>query len=72
MSRDYAFDPELLRDDLAAYALGALEGPRRPSWSAISKAARRAASGSSWLRPAVELLPGSVEQRTPPRACVIA
>jgi hypothetical protein len=59
---------EEMRDDLAAFAIGALD-------DAESDAIRRHVSGCEsceeylrWLQPAVDLLPASVEQLEPPRS----
>lgn len=66
MSRDFHADPELLRDDLAAYSLGALGGTEEAELDRHLERCDTCREQVRWLRPAVDLLPGTVEQRTPP------
>lgn len=66
MSRDFHADPELLRDDLAAYSLGALGGAEEAELDRHLERCDACRERVRWLRPAVDLLPGTVEQRTPP------
>ena len=68
MSRNYHADPELLRDDLAAYSLGALEATEMADLERHLDGCEACRERLLWLRPAVELLPGSVVQRTPPES----
>ena len=57
-----------LRDDLAAYALGALDEREAGAIEDHLAGCDRCRERLRWLAPAVDLLPGSVEQRTPPPA----
>jgi anti-sigma factor RsiW len=67
MSADRA-ECESLRDDLAAYALGALDDDDgRPVERHLDGCAR-CREHLLWLTPAVDLLPGTVEQQTPPES----
>ena len=60
-----ARDGERLRDDLAAYALDALDRDEAAALERHLEGCELPRPGA-WLRPAVDLLPASVEQRTPP------
>lgn len=66
MSRDFHADQELLRDDLAAYALGGLGGAEEAELERHLERCDACREMVRWLRPAVDLLSGTVEQRTPP------
>ena len=55
-----------LRDDLAAYALGALEEPEAERLRAHLEGCEECQRQLRWLEPAVELLPRTVEQLEPP------
>ncbi len=68
MSRDVHADAELLRDDLAAYSLGALEATEEAELERHLDGCDACRERLLWLRPAVDLLPGSVVQRTPPES----
>jgi anti-sigma-K factor RskA len=57
---------EALRDDLAAYALGALPATEASELERHLAECDACRERLRWLRPAVDLLPASVEQRTPP------
>jgi anti-sigma factor RsiW len=57
---------EELRDDLAAYALGALEGDDLRALEEHLAGCEACAEYLTWLAPAVDLLPESVEQIEPP------
>ena len=59
---------EELRGDLAAYALGALSERRGPRASSRTWRMRALPRVRLWLRPAVDLLPASVEQLEPPQS----
>jgi anti-sigma-K factor RskA len=59
-------DPERLHDDLAAYALGALDASETAELECHIDECESCRERVRWLRPAVDLLPASVEQRTPP------
>jgi anti-sigma-K factor RskA len=65
---DWHRDGESLRDDLAAYALGALEPGEAAELERHLDGCRTCSEQVQWLRPAVDLLPASVEQRTPPES----
>jgi anti-sigma-K factor RskA len=64
--RDWHGDGERLHDDLAAYALGALESEEAEDLSRHLDGCVSCRERVQWLRPAVDVLPASVEQRTPP------
>jgi anti-sigma-K factor RskA len=66
--RDWHSDSERLRDDLAAYALGALEPGEAAELERHIDACKSCRERVEWLRPAVDVLPASVEQRTPPES----
>jgi len=66
--RDWHADGERLRDDLAAYALGALEPEEASDIERHVDDCESCRRRVEWLRPAVDLLPASVEQRTPPES----
>lgn len=55
-----------LRDDLAAYALGALDERAEAELTAHLEGCERCSSELRWLQPAIETLPESVEQLPPP------
>jgi anti-sigma-K factor RskA len=57
---------EELRDDLAAYALGALEEPEAERLRAHLEGCEECRRRLRWLEPAVDLLPRTVEQLEPP------
>jgi anti-sigma factor RsiW len=57
---------EELRDDLAAYALGALDRGEAVRLEQHLSGCHACADYLTWLAPAVELLPASVEQEEPP------
>jgi anti-sigma-K factor RskA len=54
------------RDDLAAYALGALEEPEAARLEAHLEGCDECRRHLRWLEPAVDVLPRTVEQREPP------
>jgi anti-sigma-K factor RskA len=66
--RDWHADSERLRDDLAAYALDALEPGEAAELERHIDACESCRERVEWLRPAVDVLPASVEQRTPPES----
>jgi anti-sigma-K factor RskA len=55
-----------LRDDLAAYALGALDEPEAERLRAHLEGCEECRRQLRWLEPAVEVLPRAVEQLEPP------
>jgi anti-sigma-K factor RskA len=57
---------ERYRDDLAAYALGALEGGEEAALRRHLEECDDCRTHLRWLRPAVDLLPRTVEQLEPP------
>jgi anti-sigma-K factor RskA len=57
---------ERMRDDLAAYALGSLPADAVAELERHLESCDLCAARLRWLRPAVDLLPASVEQLTPP------
>jgi anti-sigma-K factor RskA len=59
---------EEIRDDLAAYALGALEGADLERLEEHLAECESCRGYLQWLEPAVEVLPASVEQLAPPRS----
>lgn len=59
-------DPERLRDDLAAYALGALRADEAAALERHIEGCERCRERLRWLAPAVDVLPASVEQVAPP------
>jgi anti-sigma-K factor RskA/putative zinc finger protein len=59
-------DHDELRDDLAAYALGALEEPEAERLRAHLDGCEECRRRLRWLEPAVDLLPRTVEQLEPP------
>jgi anti-sigma-K factor RskA len=64
--RDWHADGERLHEDLAAYALGALDRDEQGELERHVEGCEQCRERVEWLRPAVDLLPASVEQRTPP------
>lgn len=61
-------DSERLRDDLAAYALGALPPGEATALARHLEGCEPCRDRLEWLRPAVDQLPVAVEQRTPPES----
>lgn len=59
-------DGDRLRDDLAAYALGALDRDEVAQLERHLENCESCRDRLQWLRPAVDQLPAAVEQRTPP------
>ncbi len=59
---------ERLRDDLAAYSLGALDGPEARAVEAHLEDCESCREWLHWLRPAVDVLPASVQQEVPPES----
>ena len=59
-------NPDRLAEDLAAYALGALPGPEAAELELHLDDCESCRERLRWLSPAVDVLPASVEQRTPP------
>ena len=59
-------DHERLREGLAAYALDALPADEAGELDAHLEGCESCRERLRWLRPAVDLLPAAVEQRTPP------
>ncbi len=55
-----------LRDDLAAYALGALDREDAARLERHLEACEACTARLRWLSPAIDLLPATVPQRTPP------
>jgi anti-sigma-K factor RskA len=68
MTDDPHRDPEQLEDDLAAFALGALSEDEATELGRHVAGCGPCAERLRWLQPAVDVLPASVEQRTPPPA----
>lgn len=66
MSRPTREEHERIRDDLAAYALGALPAAEERALESHLESCEACRARLQWLRPAVEVLPASVEQRQPP------
>jgi anti-sigma-K factor RskA len=66
MSHERERDCDGLRDDLAAYALGALGGDDAVALERHLATCPDCEARLRWLTPAVDLLPVAVEQRTPP------
>lgn len=67
MSRRHDADPEAVRDELAAYALGALEPEEERALERHLEGCESCRSRLRWLSPAIDVLPASVEQLEPPR-----
>jgi anti-sigma-K factor RskA len=63
---DHPAGHDEFRDDLAAYALGALEEPESERLRAHLEGCEECRRQLRWLEPAVELLPRTVEQLEPP------
>lgn len=66
MNTDPHRDSQQLEDDLAAYALGALSDDEAAELGRHVAGCKSCADRLRWLQPAVDVLPASVEQRTPP------
>ena len=66
MNADPHRDPERLRDDLAAYALGALDRDDAAELERHLDGCESCMARLRWLDPAVGLLPAAVPQLTPP------
>ena len=66
MSRDWHADPERLGDELAAYALGALAASEADPLKRHLGECETCREHLLWLRPAVDVLPTSVPQLSPP------
>jgi anti-sigma-K factor RskA len=66
--RDWHAEGDRLHDDLAAYALGALEPAEAAELERHIEDCKSCRERVEWLRPAVDVLPASVEQRTPPES----
>ena len=66
MNNDRHLDHEQLRDDLAAYALGALQAEEAEELEDHLEECSRCRELLRWLSPAVDVLPAAVPQRTPP------
>lgn len=56
------------RDDLVAFELGALEADEAETFRLHLETCSRCQADLDWLRPALEILPASVEQHEPPPA----
>jgi anti-sigma-K factor RskA len=59
-------DHDRFDDDLAAYALGALPADEAAELERHLEGCEACRSRLAWLRPAVDVLPAAVEQRSPP------
>lgn len=59
---------ERMRDDLAAYALDALEPQESAELERHLAGCDSCQEHLQWLRPAIDTLPASVQQRTPPES----
>lgn len=68
MSHPANNEHERLRDDVAAYALGALGDEERAALERHLESCEACRERLGWLQPAVDVLPASVEQRTPPES----
>ncbi len=68
MNRDPHRDSERLRDDLAAYALGALDAADTAELERHIDGCESCRAELRWLSPAVDMLPASVPQLTPPES----
>lgn len=66
MSRDWHADSDLLREELAAYSLGALPDADAERLERHLEGCASCRSRVRWLEPAVNVISGAVEQRTPP------
>ncbi len=63
---DFHADADRLNDELAAYALGALDPDELARLEDHLDGCESCRDRILWLTPAVDVLPASVEQRTPP------
>jgi anti-sigma factor RsiW len=63
---DNRVECENVHDDLAAYALGALAGDEVTVLEAHLEGCESCRARLRWLSPAIDLLPATVAQRTPP------
>jgi anti-sigma-K factor RskA len=68
MSQAMTPEHEHLRDDLAAYSLGALGDDEAKALEAHLAGCEPCREWLRWLRPAVDALAGSVEQHAPPES----
>jgi anti-sigma-K factor RskA len=59
-------DPQRLEDDLAAFAIGALSGDEAAAMEAHVADCDSCTARLRWYAPAVDVLPASVQQLTPP------
>ncbi len=66
--RDWHADAERLSDDLATYALGALDQPEAADLETHLGTCSDCRQRVLWLRPAVDMLPASVAQLSPPES----
>lgn len=66
--RDFSDAHRRYEDDLAAYLLGALPGAEEVDFRGHLESCQRCRERERWLRAAVDLLPSSVDQLTPPPA----
>jgi hypothetical protein len=66
VSTDLHSDPERLQEDLAGYVLGALDPQEASTLELHLEGCESCRERLGWLHPAVDLLPASVEQVSPP------
>lgn len=66
--RDWHADAERLSDDLATYVLGALDQPEAADLETHLGTCSDCRQRVLWLRPAVDMLPASVAQLSPPES----
>ncbi len=66
MTRDLHSDLDRLQDEIAAYSLGALDESETRELEHHLDSCESCRERLRWLRPAVDLLPASVEQLAPP------
>jgi hypothetical protein len=66
VSTDLHSDPERLQEDLAGYVLGALDPQEASALELHLEGCESCRERLGWLHPAVDLLPASVEQVSPP------